>query len=129
MAPQHEFAIRTTETVAKQLVVTGAVAVILIWMGYWGPAKGVLFGGGLAGLLALLLSGNLQRVINSRDLGSTKTLIYVGAAERFLILAVGVTLAFSVFDLNGGGLISGLILAHIISFVEAVRHFGSKSLS
>jgi hypothetical protein len=93
-----------------------------MWWGGWPePAQGCLYGGGLAMLLGLMLSANLQRAADSQDTQRGARIIYIGAIERFLLVAAAVIAAITVWDLHVGGLVAGLIAAHVISFMEAVR--------
>jgi hypothetical protein len=115
------FAARASEILAKQALATAAVAGGMAWGGWTEPAKGCLYGGGLAMVLGLMLSANLQRAADSEDSGRGARILYLGAIERFLLVAAAVVAAITLWDLHVGGLVAGLIVAHIISFIEAVR--------
>ena len=115
------FAARTGEILAKQALATAVVAGGMAWGGWIEPAKGCLYGGGLAMILGLMLSANLQRAADSEDSSRGARILYLGAIERFLLVAGAVVAAITLWDLHVGGLVAGLIAAHVISFAEAVR--------
>ena len=115
------FAARTGEILAKQALATAVVAGGMAWGGWLEPAKGCLYGGGLAMILGLMLSANLQRAADTEDHNRGARILYLGAIERFLLVAAAVVVAITLWDLHVGGLVAGLIAAHVISFMEAVR--------
>lgn len=72
-------------------------------------------------ILGLMLSANLQRAADSQDSNQGARILYLGAIERFLLVAAAVVAALTIWDFHVGGLVAGLISAHLVSFAEAVR--------
>ena len=127
MAYQRELIQQTARTVARQVTALGAVAAGLGWWGHPEWALGLASGGGLAALLAVMLSASLLGAAERAESGGAGVL-YRGAAERFLVVALAVVFAAEGLELHMGGVILGLIGAHVISFIEAARLFGPRSL-
>ncbi len=114
---------QTARVIARQVAVVGLVAGACAYAGRPELAKGLAYGGGLAALLAAMLSASLQRA-GERDPRAGAAVLYRGAAARFLLVAGAVILAAVVWKLNIGGVVGGLIIAHVVSFTEAARLYG-----
>jgi len=125
---QRHLVNQTARLIASQVVVVGLTAGALVWWGRPEWAKGVAYGGGLAVLLAAMLSASLQRAGERSEAGGAAVL-YRGAVERFVVVAAAVIVAATVLDLNIGGVVLGLIVAHVASFIEAARLYGVSTRS
>ena len=126
MDHQRPLVNQTARLIARQVVIVGLAAAALSGWGQAEWAKGMAYGGGLAVLLAAMLSASLQRAADRGDEGGAAVL-YRGAVERFVVVAAAVTGAATVLDLNIGGVVLGLILAHVVSFIEAARLYGPQA--
>ncbi|MEF8792299.1 ATP synthase subunit I [Thiohalorhabdus sp.] len=123
MPYQRQLVNQTGRLIAIQVVLVGAGAAAVAWVGHGDWAKGMAYGAGLSALLAAMLSASLQRAAErAGDNGAT--VLYCGAVERFVAVIAGVVAAATVFQLHIGGVVLGLILAHVVSFIEAARAFG-----
>ncbi len=122
--PKQELINHTAQVITHQLIVIGTVALALYHWNHPEWVEGLLYGGGLAALLTAMLSASLQRVAETdREKGAA--ILYWGAAERFFVVAIAVTLAATVLDVYIGALVTGLILAHLVSFGVAIRQYGT----
>jgi hypothetical protein len=123
---QRHLVNQTARLIASQVVIVGLAAAALAKWGHVEWAKGMAYGGGLAVLLAAMLSASLQRAAERSEEGGAAVL-YRGAVERFVVVAAAVIAAATVLDLNIGGVVLGLILAHVVSFIEAARLYGPQA--
>lgn len=126
MDHQRQLVNQTARLIASQVVIVGLAAGALVGWGQPEWAKGMAYGGGLAVLLAAMLSASLQRAAERSEEGGAAVL-YRGAVERFVVVAVAVIVAATALDLNIGGVVLGLILAHVVSFIEAARLHGPQA--
>lgn len=125
MPYQRQLVNQTGRLIASQVVLAGAAAAAAAWAGHGDWAKGMVYGAGLAALLAAMLSASLQRAADRAENDGAKV-VYRGAVERFVTVIVAVVAAVTVFQLNIGGVVLGLILAHVVSFIEAARVYGGQ---
>jgi hypothetical protein len=123
---QRQLIDQTARLIASQVVGVGAVAGALAWWGHAAWALGMAYGGGLSVLLAAMLSASLQRAGQRGEQGGAAAL-YRGAVERFVVVVAAVVAAATILDLNIGGVVLGLVLAHVVSFIEAARLYGPKA--
>jgi len=123
LAHQQELINQTARVIARQVVVVGLLVGGLLYWDRPGWAWGLAYGGGLSALLAAMLSASLQRAAERGQNGGAAAL-YRGAIERFLLVGAAVVYAATALDLNIGGVVGGLIVAHIVSFIEAARRYG-----
>lgn len=128
MALQRQLVHQTARLIAWQVLAVGLAAAALAGWGRPEWALGMAFGGGLAVLLAVMLSANLQRAADRTE-GGGAGVIYRGAVARFLTVAVAVGVAATVLRLHPGGVVLGLIVAHVATFIEAARRGGSPAAS
>ncbi|SCY23651.1 ATP synthase subunit I [Thiohalorhabdus denitrificans] len=125
MDQQRDLINQTGRVVARQIVTVAAVAALAWYLGRPDMAKGLGYGGGLAALLAAMLSASLQRAADHAGEGGAR-ILYRGAVERFVVVGVAVILAAAVWGLHIGGVIGGLIIAHVVSFIEAASLYGPR---
>ncbi|HKJ71049.1 MAG TPA: ATP synthase subunit I [Gammaproteobacteria bacterium] len=125
MDHQRQLINQTARLIASQVLAVAVAAGILVWQGEPGWAKGLAYGGGLAVLLAAMLSASVQRAGERSDEGGAAVL-YRGAVERFVVVVAAVIAAATILHLNIGGVVLGLILAHVVSFIEAARLYGPR---
>ena len=123
LAKQQELINQTARVIARQVVTVGLLAGLLAYWDWERMAWGLAYGGGLAALLAAMLSASLQRAAERGDNGGAAAL-YRGAIERFLLVGAAVICAATTLDLHIGGVIGGLVIAHIVSFIEAAARYG-----
>jgi len=123
LAQNQDLINQTAKVIAHQILAVAVAAGLAIYLGRTDLAKGLAYGGGLAVLLAAMLSASLQRAAERGREGGT-AILYRGAVERFLVVGAAVILAATVWDLNIGGVVVGLIIAHVVSFIEAARLYG-----
>jgi hypothetical protein len=123
---QRQLVNQTARLIASQVLAVGLAVGALAWWGRPEWAKGLAYGGGLAVLLAAMLSASLQRAGERADEGGAAVL-YRGAVERFVVVVAAVIVAATVLRLHIGGVVLGLILAHVVSFIEAARLYGPHS--
>lgn len=125
MSYQRQLVNQTGRLIASQVVLVGAVAAAVAWSGHPEWAKGMAYGAGLAALLAAMLSASLQRAAErAGDDGAA--ILYRGAVTRFVAVIVAVIAAGTAFQLNIGGVVLGLVLAHVVSFIDAARYYGAQ---
>ena len=123
MDHQRQLVNQTARLIASQVVIVGLAAGALAWWGRPEWAKGMAYGGGLSVVLAAMLSASLQRAgAGNEERGAA--VLYRGAVERFVVVVAAVIVAATVLNLNIGGVVLGLILAHVVSFIEAARLYG-----
>jgi F0F1-type ATP synthase assembly protein I len=127
LAKQQELINQTARVIARQVVLVGLLAGLLAYWGREPMAWGLAYGGGLAALLAAMLSASLQRAAERGENGGAAAL-YRGAIERFLLVGAAVIFAATTLELHIGGVIGGLVIAHIVSFIEAAtQHRPSRN--
>ena len=126
MDHQRQLVNQTARLIASQVLAVGLAVGALAWWDRPEWAKGMAYGGGLAVLLAAMLSASLQRAGDKGGDGGA-AILYRGAVERFVVVAAAVIVAATVLHLHIGGVVLGLILAHVVSFIEAARQYGPQS--
>lgn len=126
MAYQRELIRQTARTIARQVTAVGALAAGFAWWGHPDWALGLAYGAGLAALLAAMLAASLLGAAERGQQGGAACL-YRGAIQRFLVVGLAIGIAAKGLELHVGGVILGLILAHIVSFIEAARLYGTPS--
>jgi len=125
LARQQELIDQTARVIARQVVAVGVLVGLLIYWERQDLAWGLAYGGGLAAFLAAMLSASLQRAAEQGEKDGAAAL-YRGAVARFVLVGAAVILAATTFDLHIGGVVGGLIIAHIVSFIEAAGRFRSS---
>lgn len=126
MAYQRELIRQTARTIARQVTAIGALAAGFAWWGQPDWALGLVYGAGLAALLAAMLAASLLGAAERGQQGGA-TCLYRGAVQRFLVVGLAIAIAAKGLELNLGGVILGLVLAHVVSFIEAARLYGAPS--
>ena len=126
MSHHNELVTQTARVIARQLAGVGLAAGSAAYWGWPAVTKGLAYGGGLAAVLAIMLSASLQRAAETGHRRGA-AILYRGAVERFLLVAGAVILAATALDLHVGAVVGGLIIAHVITFFEAIRLYGPRS--
>lgn len=106
--------------IASQVVAVAIIAGFLWQGGYEAWAKGLIYGGLLTSALAAMLSATLQSAAGTEK-GQGASILYRGAVERFLLVIAAIIFAAVYLKLNIGAVVAGMIIAHLVHFVEAAR--------
>ncbi|MFA9459238.1 ATP synthase subunit I [Thiohalorhabdus sp. Cl-TMA] len=126
MVSHSELVNLTGRLIARQVVVVAVFVLLALYLDKQDLAKGLAYGGGLAALLAVMLSANLQRAADHKA-GDANAIMLRGAVERFLVLGLAVVLAGLVWKISIGGVVGGLIIAHLVVYSEAFGATGGTS--